>query len=320
LIDLKQNRYDSRPIGEVLDKNYPVLRLIAQQFKDNFLSPIRSTLLTDGTENLVVTMDELLRRTPFADRMRRMLGSLAEHYQSPVDLEFTVQVLDPNASTPDVRISILQCRPQSYLQETVIQIPKEIPKKDLIFRTNIALPHGEVGGIRYVVFVAPEGYYRLPSAADRIELGRAIGRLNSLLADERFICLGPGRWGTTTPDLGVQVGYSEIYNTKALIELSGEGVGAAPEPSFGTHFFQDLLEANIFPLAIYLGQKDVVFKRDFFYNTPNRLLEYLPEEQKLTEALRVIRVDEFRAVTRLCLIINGEISEAVAILEKENQA
>ena len=74
-----------------------------------------------------------------------------------------------------------------------------------------------------------------------------IGQLNAALKDEIFICVGPGRWGTSTPDLGVRVGYGDIYNTRALVELAGEGIGPAPEPSFGTHFFQDLVESNIYP-------------------------------------------------------------------------
>jgi hypothetical protein len=157
----------------------------------------------------------------------------------------------------------------------------------------------------------------LPSASDRVALGRAIGQLNAKLEEEKFICIAPGRWGTTTPDLGVKVGYSDIYNTKSLIELSGAGIGTAPEPSFGTHFFQDLLEAEIYPLAIILGHKDTVFKSEFFYNTPNRLLEFLPEEQGLLDALRLIRVEDFRPNHTLELIMNGEASQAVALLDKE---
>ena len=63
-------------------------------------------------------------------------------------------------------------------------------------------PEGRVSDIRYVMFVPPEGYYALPTAAARAELGRIIGLLNAALKDETFICVGPGRWGTSTPDLG----------------------------------------------------------------------------------------------------------------------
>ena len=318
VIDLKQNRFRTLPIEEVFHNDYPVLRYIAQEYKDGYLSPIHSTMLGEGTSNLVLTMDEMLRRTPFADRMKRILKTLSTHYDSPVDLEFTARIINPNSTSPDVMISILQCRPQSHLQEMDIKIPKNIPENDLIFKTNQTLPHGYVEGIKYVVFVPPEGYFSLPSEADRIELARAIGKLNARLADEKFICLGPGRWGTTTPDLGLKVGYADIYNTKALIELSGKGVGTAPEPSFGTHFFQDLLEAHIYPLAIYLDNDDVAFRKDFFYNSPNKLLEFLPEKKDLASALRVISVNDYRKGHSIELIMNGEVNQAVAMLKKEN--
>ena len=317
LIDLEANKFITKPIEEVLHKRYPILRYIAQVYHDGYLSPIRSTLQVNDISALVVNMDELLSRTPFADRMKRMLNTLAKHYQSPVDMEFTVRLLDPGSASTEVEISILQCRPQSLLQETEVKIPSHLPEEDLVFITSQVLPHGQVEGIRKVVFVTPNGYFGLPSESARIELGRAIGHLNNRLKDEVFFCVGPGRWGTSTPDLGVSIGYSDIYNTRALIELSGKGVGTDPEPSFGTHFFQDLLEASIYPLAINLDEEDVVFNQDFFYKTPNHLLKYLPESEDLEDILRVIHVDDFRSDAHIHLIMDGEAGRAVAYLEED---
>jgi hypothetical protein len=173
-----------------------------------------------------------------------------------------------------------------------------------------------VSGIRYVLFVPPEGYYALPSAADRSKLARTIGKLNQTLEGQPFICVGPGRWGTTNPDLGVPIGYADIYNTRALVELAGEGIGPAPEPSFGTHFFQDLMEANIYPLAVFLDDEDVVFNRKFFYKTPNRLRELSPESSGLEDCLRLIRVSDFRAGHHLELVMDENSRRAVAFLRK----
>jgi len=130
--------------------------------------------------------------------------------------------------------------------------------------------------------------------------------------------VGPGRWGTTNPDLGVPIGYAEIYNTRALVEVSGKGIGPAPEPSFGTHFFQDLVEANIYPLAIYLDDENAVLNRAFFYDTPNHLQELLPEIMEhtshLSNCLRLIQVEDFRAGCHLDLAMDDEKSRAVAFL------
>jgi hypothetical protein len=132
-----------------------------------------------------------------------------------------------------------------------------------------------------------------------------------------FICVGPGRWGTVNPDLGVPVGYGDIYNTRALIELAGEGIGSAPEASFGTHFFQDLMESNIYPLAIYLDDKDVVFCRRFFYNTPNRLSQFIPEADIWNRYLRVIEVATFRPENHIDIIMDDEQGRTVAFLQHD---
>ena len=319
LIDMKKNQFRTVPIKDVLHNRNPILRYIAQVYQDGYLSPIRSSLVQVEEQELVVNMDEMLRRTPFADRMKRMLSTLAKNYQSPVDMEFAAWIVNPQSSEPEVEISILQCRPQSHLQETQVKIPPNLPKEDIVFATSQVLPHGQVENIDYVLFVTPEGYFSLEDEDARVSLERSIGRLNKLLSEEVFISLGPGRWGTTTPDLGIRIGYSDIFNSRALIEISGEGVGSAPEPSFGTHFFQDLLESSIYPLAIYLDDDDVIFNQKFFYKSPNYLLEYLPEAKDLVDVLRLIRVSDFREGHHIHLIMDGEVGRAVAYFKEDGE-
>jgi hypothetical protein len=157
----------------------------------------------------------------------------------------------------------------------------------------------------------------MPTPAARGELGRVIGLLNAALKDEIFICVGPGRWGTSTPDLGVRVGYADIYNARALIELTGEGIGAAPEASFGTHFFQDLVESNIYPLAIYLNDEDVAFNRDFFDQTPNCLARFLPDQMAWENSLRLIEVASYRPEHSLTMVMDDEAGKSVAYLERD---
>jgi hypothetical protein len=269
-------------------------------------------------KNLVFTFEELLRRTSLAENMTRMLQTLEKNYQSPVDTEFTVRIVDPSNPSPDIEISLLQCRPQSHIEENIVKLPQNLPKNNIIFRTRRMAPEGRVSDIHYVLFVPPECYHSLPTPAARAELGRTIGRLNAELEGETFICIGPGRWGTSNPDLGVRIGYSDIYHTRALIELTGEGIGAAPEASFGTHFFQDLVESNIYPLAIYLDDEGVIFNRAFFYQSPNSLEDFLPEEVQRSKCLRLIRVASYRPGYHLELVMNAEEGKSIAYLEKDS--
>jgi len=314
LLDLQENTFKTLPVGEVLSPRHPAVRFIAQVDEDGYLAPLQTTLV--DRSRLVLTFDGLMKRTPFAARMKALLNILEEHYHSAVDTEFALEILEPDSLHPDVRISLLQCRPQSRMEtEMEVELPTHIPTDDIIFATRRMVPRGKVHDIRWVLFVPPEEYFSLDSAG-RTTLERSIGLLNKLLEKECFICVGPGRWGTSTPNLGVSIAYGDIYHTSALVELTGEGFAPELEPSFGTHFFQDLMEARIYPLALTLGENEVVFNRDFFYKTRNRLTDFLPKAgDSLRTSLRLLKVEDFRPGTTLDLIMNDEVNKAVAFLQ-----
>jgi hypothetical protein len=314
LIDLEANQFKSIPIGEVLSSRYPGLRYIAQTYNEGFMLPIRSNLLDGVTSQLVVTFDELLRRTPFASRFRELLSKLEENYHSPVDTEFTLQIINPDSARPEVDICLLQCRPQSQFKESKAHLPTSLNPADVIFSTTRLVPDGHVTGISHIIYVTPEGYFSLGTQPERTHIGHLVSKLNAKLAKNTFITIGPGRWGTINPDLGVPINYGDIYNTRALIELSGQGISAAPEPSFGTHFFQDLVEANIYPLAIYLDDRDTEFNRPFFYDTPNQLKTVLPEALDCAETIHLIKVASYRPGHHLDLVMDDDKGKALAFL------
>jgi len=316
LLDLEENALKTLPIREVLNPQYPALRTIAQVDESGFVENITSSLV--DPENLVVTFDGLLRRTPFAAHMKTILALLEKHYGSPVDTEFTAEIVDPQAAQSEVHITLLQCRPQSALSDGgEVDLPALLDPADVVFATRRMVPRGKVTGIRWVLFVPPEGYFSLASPAERNRLERAIGSLNAALKNETFICVGPGRWGTSTPDLGVSIAYGDIYHTHALVELTGKGIGPDLEPSFGTHFFQDLMEAHIYPLNVNLDDRDSVFNRGFFDKTPNRLPDFLAADKILLRTLRLLKVDDFRPGHSLSLVMNDDEGKAVAFLRED---
>ena len=318
VIDLESNQFCSIPAKEVLNTRYPPLRYLVQLEQDGYLGTMRSNMV--DPEKMVITFEGLLSRTPFPTRMRDALKLLETHYDSPVDTEFTIEVLKPNTLNPDVSITLLQCRPQSHIQETSqAKLPRELLEKDIIFSTQRMVPQGMVEGIRYILFVSPEGYFSISTQAERTKLIRAIGQLNAALQGETFIAVGPGRWGTSTPDLGVHVAYGDIYNARSLVELSGESVGTSPEPSFGTHFFQDLMEAHIYPLAVFLDDKDILFNHDFFYETPNKVLKFISIEKRLTRTLRLLAVKDYRPGHHIDLVMDGQKGRAVAFLVPDDE-
>lgn len=317
VIDLETNRLRTLPITDVLGYDYPPLRSIAQLDEGGYLVPLRSILRDLPIHKLVITFDELFRRSRIARQMTRLLQTLEAQYQTAVDLEFTAQIREQESGQVDVQIVILQCRPHSSIKDENFYVPETISPDDIIFLTSRMAPRGFVDRIRYVLFISPREYFALPSSADHAKLRWAISRLNEALAGENFICVGPGRWGTSTPDLGVMVGYGDIYHTRALVELTGEGFGAEPEPSYGTHFFQDLLESQIFPLAIHLKDPDTIFNKTFFYHTPNCIHRYLDQQVDLPGCLRLIDVQDYRPKHHLVLGMDTSEGQSIAFLVKE---
>jgi hypothetical protein len=320
LIDLQENAVRTLPVLDVLRPDYPILRYIAQLERDNYLTTPRSRVMADEVRSLVITFDELLRRTPFAATLSQMLRLLEEHYHSAVDMEFTVQISDPFKQPPAAQISLLQCRPQSLMKESQAgQLPSTVNDEDIIFSTRFMAPRGQAANIRHVLFVPPETYFALETDQARKKLGGVISRLNAMLPDKSFICVGPGRWGSMNTDLGVYVCYADIYNTAALVEVTGKGIGVAPEPSLGTHFFQDLMEAQIYPLAVRVDDPNAVFNRAFFYDTPNRTAEWVECEAGYAEAIRLIEVADYRAGRHLVLAMDDEAGLAAAYLAADEE-
>jgi hypothetical protein len=147
-----------------------------------------------------------------------------------------------------------------------------------------------------------------------MELGRIIGRLNKRLENETFIMMGPGRWGSSNLELGVRVGYADIYNTKALIEMAVVNEDQVPELSYGTHFFQDLVEAGIYSLPLHLNLEGADFNWSFFRESPNVLAELSPQDEQFSDYLRVIDVERVSPGRRLLILMDGDKDRSVGYL------
>ena len=315
LIDLKSNTMKSLPVQEVLTPNYQPLSYIAQLSEGNYLRPIRMRIAQEEVSKLVLTFDGFLKRTPFVPILKKFLGLVEEHYQNAVDIEFTAQITNGGSLDPGVKISLLQCRPQPHLKDVCdVDLPENLPDDDIVFSTRFMVPRGYIKDIRHVLFVHPTEYFSLGSMAERVEITQIISEINGQMEDNSYICVGPGRWGSINSDLGVGSSYTDIFNAAALVEVSGEGIGTAPEPSLGTHFFQDLMEAQIYPLALYLDGDDVVFNHDFFYNAPNCLSSRVKASEKQCRCIRLIEVAAVRPDHHLEIVMEDETSQAIAFL------
>lgn len=315
LIDLEANLFCSLPVAEVITSRTPFLRLIAQGYQPGLLQDYVSMPLRLDPKQVVITLGGLLENTTFAKLMRDMLAQLESTYKSPVDTEFALLLEEGEGGEVKPIICLLQCRPQSHLRGEAPKLPEDIPPDRRLFVTHQLVPNGWVSGVRYAIYVIPRSYHALSRPQQKLEVARVVGRLNRRLNDETFILLGPGRWGSNNPDLGIPVTYSEIHNARALIEVADDET--APEPSYGTHFFQDMVEAQIYPLALALNDPQAEFALAFFEESEDVLAELLPDDADWEETIRVIDIPAVSAGALLDLAMDGDAGVAMAYLRSD---
>jgi pyruvate,water dikinase len=307
VINLESGRFETLEMAPFLaawGESLPMFRqLVSLAGPERIRRPVG--LVDLARETPVVTFEGLISDTPFLAQMRSLLQLLREKLGTPVDIEF---------ASDGEHLYLLQCRPQGTGEGAApVAIPRDLPPERVLFTAHRYVSNGQVADLTHVVYVDPEAYAQLDPDEMR-ELGRAVGRLNRLLPKRRFALMGPGRWGSRGDiRLGVPVTYSDISNTALLVEIARRQDNHAPDLSFGTHFFQDLVESAIRYLPLYPGDPAVVFKERFFRGAPNILAELAPDLAHLSEVLRVIDVQASRGLV-LHVLMNGEIDEAVGVL------
>jgi hypothetical protein len=314
LIDLEQNQFVTRPFADVVALEDAALPYLVSEDQGDFIQPLYSNPRLLRPDHLVLTFDGLLQKTPFVALMKHVLKHLETVYNFPVDIEFTADLIADHGK-PKVRLHILQCRPQShYASDQQVIVPLNIPEKDKIFSARRLVPEGIVSNLRYIVYVNPEKYVDA-SPVVKLELARVVGRLNKLLEGQPYVLMGPGRWGSTNPDLGVHVSYADICNTRVLVEIALPRGESTLEVSYGTHFFQDLVEANIHPLPLFPSERGTIFNRKFFETAPNMLTTLSPQDAAFAEYVQVIDVPSVANGRRLEIVMDEDKSEALAYLK-----
>ena len=256
-----------------------------------------------------ITFDLLIRRTSFASLMKTVLDRLESEYGRPVDIEFAVQ---------DRKLHILQCRPLADTGEDSgpVRPPARSADELTLFTTARGIfRNALVCDIAWIVRVRVEAYNRT-QPQDRALVARAVGAANRRLRGERFVIMGPGRWGSSNTALGVPVGYGDINNCAALIEIAKTKDGYTPELSYGTHFFQDLVEAKIVPVSIYPDEEGQIFREDLMEEAPNRLEELCPDWGEMSQVVQVIRVSDMGHGDDLDMYLDADGGQGLGLLRE----
>jgi len=175
---------------------------------------------------------------------------------------------------------------------------------------------GSVEQIRYILYIDPQRYNRLAREAKK-SLGRLVGQINRhpAIRDSKVLMMGPGRWGSGNIDLGVNVTYADIDNAAVLVEVALEEAGHVPEVSYGTHFFQDLVEAQIIYLPVFPDDAATEFQREFFETAPNVLLELFPHAREHESVLHLIDIPKTTGGSFAKVVADPQHRQAVCFLD-----
>ena len=314
VIDLETKTFETVEINDILDKNidaYPAINKIFTIIEDNNKRIPMGIYHNEYKDSLYVTFEGLFSNSGFLKKIKKMLDVLSEKLNSPVDIEFASKGDD---------LYILQCRPQSSAGNYASsEIPQNVPYERILFTANQFVTNGKTPDIDYIVYVDPEEYANCPDLNILKTIGRVVGRLNKALPKGKFILIGPGRWGSRGDiKLGVNVTYSDINNTSVLIEVAKKKGGYMPDLSFGTHFFQDLVEAQIHYLPLYPDQEGIIYNEEFLNNSKNYLADFAHEFVDYANIVKLIDVKAETKGLTLKILFNADQDKAIAFLTSES--
>ena len=290
-LNLEENELQTTALRELLAKELEI-HLESIAVRDTETHHYAGEGVRPDQDQWILTFDHFFAHTDFIPTMAAMLKRLEKAYTTPVEVEFTVNY---NAAE-EIQINLLQCRPfQTIGNHGHVALPEQVPAERIFIRTegnfmggNVSLP------IAAIIWVDPAAYAAL-GMSEKYSVVRLIGRLNRQVADRRTrttMLMGPGRWGTKTPAMGVPVNFSEINHIAVLVEISYRAGSLIPDLSFGTHFFHDLTEANVFYAALYPERADVVFNAGWLDGRPNALSRFESGPEWLEEVVKVYLLEE----------------------------
>ena len=215
-----------------------------------------------------VSCDKLVQNEGLMEDMRSILKILQDAYQYPVDIEYTVNV----SSDGDYRISLLQCRPLQLTKEGgAVRIPQDIAPEHILLETKgVSMGFSRQHTVDAIVYIDPVAYYNMPY--------REKGKIKNLLSavnwhfraqKKHLLLLTPGRICTSSQELGVPTAFADISEFDTICEVSETRAGYMPELSYGSHIFQDLVEAGTLYTAVFEGSSTLHFHPEMLKEGPN---------------------------------------------------
>ena len=255
-------------------------------YSHNYETESRLRERGDWRDVLFITCDGLTKNEQLMTDMRDILELIQTHYEYPVDTEYTINFA-PNGSYV---IDLLQCRPLQLTAEgDKITVPDGVDNRRILLETKgVSMGFSREIAIDGVVYIDPILYYQMPYRR-KYEIKEALSQVNWRFRNQgkHLLLLTPGRICTSSPELGVPSGFSDISEFSVIAEVSESKVGYIPELSYGSHIFQDLVEAGILYTAVFEKESTIAF-------SPDLLKEFADVTNGVTEL-----ADDIKGVLRV---------------------
>lgn len=317
VLDLGANHLTTMDFGQVLKRiengQCTSWRLVSM--RDQELERRNRQGERQSASPLFINFDRFLKETHFVEDMRNGLEIIQKAYRYPVDVEFTLNF----AAEKEYRINIVQCRPLQVKGNARAEaLPDNIPEDRILLRSSgpvIGQTRSDV--VDRFIFVNPETYGQLP-VQERHRIARLIGQLthcDAVCQHPQVMLLGPGRWGTSTPSLGVPVNFAEIENVSVLCEIVAMREDLVPDVSMGTHFFSELVEMEMLYLTLFPDKADSVLASRFFLEAPNHLAEALPGAEPYADVVRLLHLDDIAPGARARLYADSMKQQTLCFIE-----
>jgi pyruvate,water dikinase len=267
----------------------------------------------------IITFDRFLKDTEFINTMREMLSTLHAAYDYPVDIEFTVNFDEDGA----YKINLVQCRPLQVQGAGGIQVPKtDVKSEDRIIGAHSAIVgQSRITTVDTFVYVVPDMYGQLP-VPDRYEVARLLGKINAALKREDpdgvTVLLGPGRWGTNSPSLGIPVNFSDINGVSILCEIVTMRENLIPDVSLGTHFLNELVEMDMLYLALFPTKEGSYLDESRFLDATSNLLDLVPDAGKWAGTVRVVPTERLVREDQCVMLTADAVEQEVNCFIADN--
>jgi hypothetical protein len=286
----EKHQFSQRAVEAVDVSEHTLKRLELKEIEEKIPTYLKNTLLEHDYEVesslrsrgiyrdvRFISCLGLVKKDILMSQMQQLMHLIQEEYQHPVDIEFTMNL----SENGEYSINLLQCRPLQVFKDTAgVSIPDKVSEDKIILESKgSSMGLSRCTPIDLIVYVEPKAYYNMPYA-DKARIAKAIGKINWGFRgeDRHMMLIVPGRIGTSSPELGVPTTFADISEFEAVCEVEEKEAGYNPELSYGSHIFQDLVEADILYTAVFANEKTIHFTPDILNKYKNIASEYIANE------------------------------------------